>query len=437
MDIAQFKNLSELDAGNPLLAKLPPEMSFAEWSEKLLSDPRQTWEKPYPYPPLESHIDSISDLFVPVRQTIALAVSLYSMLLASLRRRDPRIEANRRRIFDRSRDIDWHEIDANFRKLPNFTPKAKGMMLLGPTGVSKTHALNNILSHLPQVIVHGPNEEYGWHYLKQLVHLRVELPNDARESSLYHHIADAMDRVLGSDYGVQVRVPRMKVPDKQSKVIDWLLLHRCGALILEELQEKQTSPAVLGKEFAGAFLKITNEGIPLVVVGNPLAFEHILDFTQDVGRLTPGGRFEMVPAFDHTDEAWNEDLVPGIWGWKCFDEKDEIVPNLARVLYERTGGIPKFLSVYRCATLKEAVRSGARRVTQEHMDNAYFSEEMIGLHYIIDAYVTKDKARFDKMRDQPYAFLNIVWGRKKAKDTWMKAQRVSAADVHKNAMRLG
>jgi hypothetical protein len=428
MDITDHEDLTKLDAGNPLLQKLPPELSFEGWSDKLYSDPRRSWKRPYPYPALESHVEAIYDLFIPVQLSISIALALYNMLRTSLRRRDPRISENRRRIYIHHPHTDQLSIEADLARFPNFSVKAVGMMLLGPTGVSKTHTINNIVAHLPQVIVHGPNPECGWSHLAQLVHLRVQLPNDARESSLYHNIADSIDQALDTSYGREIRLPRVKVPDKLNKIVAWLNLHKCGVLILEELQEKQTSAAILGREFAGSFLRITNEGIPLVVVGNPLAFEHILNFTQDVGRLTSSGKFEMVPAYDHNDAAWAQDLVPGIWGWKCFDEKDEVVPGLTKLLYERTGGIPKFLSLYRCATLKEAIRAHARQVTREHMDNAYFSAEMIGLHHIIDAYVKKDPTLFAKMRDQPHMFLQTAWTRAEQKNIWLAKQRGAIAE---------
>ncbi|MFZ4288019.1 ATP-binding protein [Variovorax sp. HJSM1_2] len=423
MNIRDYKNLSELDEGNPLLKKIPPEMSFEEWDKKLFDDPRKKWAKPYSMPPLESNVDAIFDLFIPTQTSISVVLALHNMIRVSLRRRDPRLHENRRRIYQRSEHLDRQTIEMDLGQLANFSIKAMGMMLLGPTGVSKTHTIDNYLAHLPQFVPHGKNEECGWDYLMQLVYLRVQLPNDARESSLYHNIADAIDKVLGTSYGVEIRRPRTKVPDKLNKILAWLNLHRCGVLILEELQEKQTSSEVLGKEFAGAFLQFTNEGIPLVVIGNPLAFEHILDFTQDVGRLSSSGKFEMAPAYDHTDDTWCHELVPGIWGWKCFNEKDEPIADLEQILYERTGGIPKFLSIYRSATLKEAIRAGATRVRREHVDNAYFSAEMIGLHHIIEAYVSKDPHLFAKMRDQPLVFLQRVWAREKTKRDWLSRQK--------------
>lgn len=409
MDLKSNRNLCDLDSGNPLLQKLPRELSLMEWGEKLFSDPRQNWEKPYPFPPLESHFEALRDLFIPTQVAIEIASAMHTMMLASLRARDPRIAENRKAIYRDSDTASGEEISQRLSKTLNFSNAARGMMIQGPTGNAKTHIIDNFVRHFPQTVRHGPNESYGWSMLHQLVYLQVEIPNDARESSLYHAIADALDVALGTRYGVEVRRRDVKVPDKLALILQWLRLHRCGLLILDELQDKQTSPVVLGKEFAGAFLKIMNAPIPLVVVGNPLAFEHIMDFTQDVGRLTTAGCFDMIPPFDSSDPSWALDLVPGIWGWTCFNEKDPKISGLEKILFERTGGVPKFLAIYRIASLKEALRAGATRVEKEHMDRAYFSREMTRLHPIVEAYVEKDAAKFENMRDQPVLFLKDAW----------------------------
>jgi hypothetical protein len=419
----------ELDAGkfedaqNPLLMKLPPERSFMGWLHELGADPRDRWPKPYP-DPLESRVDQILDLYVVTEMGTKIAVALDSMLRASLRRRDPRILAVKRRIWERTAVADAPEISEALKGVPRHSIGAIGALVQGPTGTSKSHSVEDYLARISQVIMHGPNEECGWSSLKQLVYLRVELPNTAVQTDLYHGIAGAMDKELGTDYLASLK--KEKPGSKLQVLLGWLDLHKCGLLILEEVQEKNTGPVVLGKEFAGAFLKITNHGIPLVLIGNPLAFTHIKDFTQDVGRLTLGGQFDCNAAFDHLDEAWTKDLVPGIWGWTCFNELDEEVEDLPELLFERTGGVPKFLTVYRRATLKEALRQGASRVERPHMDAAYFSEEMIALHAIIDAYVSKTDAAFQGMRDQPLLYMKEFWAREKKKRSWMKAERIKA-----------
>ena len=150
----------------------------------------------------------------------------------------------------------------------------------------------------------------------------------------------------------------------------------------------------------------------LALVGNPTSFSRIMSFSQDQRRLTSGGQFNFVPAFDHTDEEWGLDLVPGVWGWTVLPEADEPIDNLFQFLFERTGGIPAVLSLYRRECLVEAFRAGAKRVTRAHADAAFWSPGMVGMHDLIDAYVRKDlKALAQSFTDQPIAFLRDIWAR--------------------------
>lgn len=60
----------------------------------------------------------------------------------------------------------------------------------------------------------------------------------------------------------------------------------------------------------------------------------------------------------------------------------------------------------------EAFRAGARLVTRDHVDAAFWSPAMVGMHGLIDAYVKKDlQALAQSFTDQPIAFLRDIWTR--------------------------
>ena len=399
------------DVGNPLLAPMMPERSFVQWAEALFFDPLvgTMWTQGQIS---ESRIQEIDQLFVPTHRAITFSMNISSMMIASLRRRDPRIAANRKYLFELAGFAD-QVTKANVDKVPWLGEGASGAILRGPTGCSKTHSCDAFLRLIPQCVDHGPNEACGWTSLRQLVYLRVPMPSDSSRKGLLVNILWKLDEALGTDYAAGIKA-RLTQEVLLVEVLKLLTVHRCGLLILEEVQERNVAAQILGSEFANVFLKILNSGVPLVLVGNPMSFEHIMRFSQDRRRLSSAGLFDFAPTFDYLDDEWSQDLVPGIWGWNIFAQPDEDMPGLEQMLYERTGGIPALLSVYRRECLIEAFRGGASRVTAAHAEAAYWSPSMSGMHALIEAYWKKDLTALGaKFSDQPVAYLTDIWERER------------------------
>jgi len=398
-----------IDQGNPLLAPFLPERSFRQWAEDLYFDPvpnRSTAGLQIS----ESHLHLVEQVFIPTQRSIELAMSLAAMMISSLRRRDPRLPANRRYPYQLATYSDKVN-KSNLNDIPWLGEGAPGVILQGPTGSSKSHSCDAYLRLLHQCVDHGANDECGWIKLQQLIYLRVPMPADFSRKGLLLNVVWKIDEALGTKYGDEINI-RMTQEQLLVEVLKLLAIHRCGLLILEEVQERNVSSSGWSSEFSTVFLKIMNSGVPLALVGNPTSFSRIMSFSQDQRRLTSGGQFNFVPAFDHTVEEWGLDLVPGVWGWTVLPEADEPIDNLSQFLFERTGGIPAVLSLYRRECLVEAFRAGAKRVTRAHADAAFWSPGMVGMHDLIDAYVRKDlKALAQSFTDQPIAFLRDIWAR--------------------------
>ena len=408
---AHQQSLFNSDDGNPLLGALLPERTFLEWAEVLYFDPLVMHSK-NGRRLSESSVHCIDQLFIPTRMSIRLALKLSAMMIASLRRRDPRVAANRKYLFELPMFGDRVN-ERNLDQIPWMGESASGAILRGPTGCSKTHSCDAFLRLLPQCVEHGANAECGWEHLRQLVYLRVPMPADSSRKGLLINIVWKIDEALGTSYTKEL-TKQMTQEQLLVKVLTLLADHRCGLLILEEVQNRNVKSEVLGSEFSTVFLKILNSGIPLVLVGNPMSFEHIMSFSQDLRRLTNAGLFDFAPAYDHIDEDWALDLVPGVWGWNPLPAADQKISNLDQLLYDRTGGIPGVLSIYRRETLIEAMMGGFTCVTMAHLDAAFWSPSIVGMHELIDAYKNKDlKALAQKFTDQPVAYLAEIWERER------------------------
>lgn len=403
-------DLFELDARNPLINKLPPERTLREWADALKFDPRSKPKRPSARVP-ESHAHMVEAMFVPTMLSVEVVTSLYTMMIVSLRQRDPCLAENRRMLFQFA-ELTRAKPAPDLSNLPWFPGGAAGSILMGPTGCMKTHTLRALFRLLPQVIEHGPEPQCGWMFLKQLVYLHVDI--DATRGGLVLAIAVAIDKALGTPYAEEVRRLRT-VEERLVKVLHLLMIHRCGMLVLDEVQVRNVAPKVLGPEFIAFFLRVMNCGIPLVLVGNPLSFEHVLNFSQDLRRLTATGLFDFYPFYNELDRQWSRQMVPGVWSWTVFGKKDPPVPDLAKLLYTRTGGVAGLLVRYRRECIVQALRAGADCVTTKHMEAAFRSPVMRGMHGLISAYVSKDIGKLAFFSDQPLAYVEDFWSKERAK----------------------
>ena len=398
-----------LDVDNPLCVDVP-EFEYAEWRKLIGRDSRVNWPSPRGTVP-ESYIEEIESTILPTKTGVDVARALNTLLITSLRKRNPLDEQNRKDVMEFS---SWRNKDPgeSLRNVPWFPDGAKGTVIRGPTGCRKSHTVEAFCRQFTQVLQRPPMATCGWSSLQQVVYLRAFMPTDKSRSGLLLEIASQLDRALDTVYARELK-GRMKLEQQIIYVLSLLMLHRVGILILEEAQEKAIGSEVVGLEFANLFLRIMNCGIPLVLVGNPLAFDNILTHTQDLRRLTDKGMFELTPAYNHRENEWALDFVPKIWEWTIFDKPDAWVPS-PEVLYRRSGGIHGLLVTYRKECLIMALRMGADSVNKIHCEIAWNSVVMKEWHGITRALTTKDEAGLKLLGqhpDWPIVWLQDQWKR--------------------------
>lgn len=105
------------------------------------------------------------------------------------------------------------------------------------------------------------------------------------------------------------------------------------------------------------YLSLMNLGISVLLVGNPLAFEHLRAFSQVVRRFSTGGMHRLKPASSRHDPWWAKDLVPRIRKFSLVDEVALDPDVWAEFEFKHTAGIPGLLQVLHI----EAQRSALRR----------------------------------------------------------------------------
>ena len=283
----EHQSFFEWEDENPLLKLIPLNISFSSMGLLLAHDPKVLWEgENIEESRLPRLIGRIRRVFIVTKIAVEFALQFFELLIEGLEARDPRLEKNRSRIFDTGRFKGKALSD-----LPWFSDSAAGMVVEGITGVAKTFILKRVLSLIPQTCAHAASPEYGWHSLTQLIYLVVPMPSSSRQGAFLLDVALGMDKVLGTSYADSLRSRDYSDDKRAVLVLHWLSAHRCGALIVEECQERNLPSSVFGSEFLSLFLRAMNWGIPVVVLGNPKALSTIKTFTQDGRRFSVGHWF--------------------------------------------------------------------------------------------------------------------------------------------------
>jgi hypothetical protein len=420
---------------NPLLAAIPDQMSPVELAKALRFRPITPENvKPIDLKERIKLVGEYKKIFIPTAQNLAIARSLQQMLHDGLAQRDPHHAFAKKFIY--TGGLNKGKELSKLEWWPSF---ASGMVVDGITGTGKSQLLDRFLSLLPQVIEHGDNPDCGWTSLKQLVWLKVHMPSDGSRGGFLKGAFLEVDKALGTDYAQQYSSSQWTVEKKLVVFLHILSVHRCGLLVIEEAQEKNLSQSAFGREFITFFLRLLNWGIPTVLMGNPLAFSKLLEFSQDVDRFSEGGWFHLHPQMDPQSEEWTEDWLPSLWQPTLLDQADaDYVPisndpidqTLAGFVWRRTAGVPRYVCRLRREVQDYALRAGATRVTAAMVDEVYrSSEKMIVLHQRIEALVQRDWRALRRFDDIPWDYFRQLWNQSSPEDHELDTQAARPSET--------
>jgi len=275
------------------------------------------------------------------------------------------------------------------------------------TGLGKSTLVERVLSVLApqQVIVHSANKDCGWSVLTQVAYLIVNAPSNATMRGLFAAIIGALDTLLSTTYAADLK--RQKNLDEAMVFVAKVLsFHRVGLLAIDENQASTLAENVWGDEFVQYFLGLMNLGIPVLLVGNPLAFSELEASAQLLRRFVTHGWHEFKPATKSDDSSWwNRQFLSGATRFSLCEEVP-LVDEIRDVTTEIDGGIPGiFLAIWKEGQ-KIALRRGGKtaRLTAKDLKVAASSPNVTKLLDITRAVSTGNvNARFGDLPQQPKA----------------------------------
>lgn len=343
--------------------------------------------------------------FVVTPQDHMMAINVQRMLYMGLVGRDP------------SKSSTWSEIKdfASFRgkdidAVPWNATWADAARLAEITGMGKTHRLTNILRLWPNAIAHGPVDSAQWIRYLQLVWLYVDMSYDGNLYALLLHILKEVDVALDhrTSYAVDIPKRARNVSQLQVWVIDVLKRHFCGVLWIDEMQ---AISLVRGKDSAlvmNFFLRLMNQGIPIIFSGNPFAFSGFESNAQLMDRITAVPMPSLLPKGRDDDDAVAS-LAPGLWKMQVLPEVPELTPELLDALFDASAWHPRHLARAIVNGQRIALLEGRQSMTSRHVADGFRFNVDTAVAQRIQAFVRKDPLPLLSSDDIPVYSLAIEW----------------------------
>ncbi|WP_157798681.1 hypothetical protein [Dyella ginsengisoli] len=336
MNEKYLKHPELISGPNPLLEALAPFIPFNDLPRALIRQPleRIDWKLMAPgY--RNAFLDLHEKHYWPTSQTIEVAESIQAVIRSGLVSRNPLSGAEQRRINALALTHDVEKIPLQSLRTP-----AGGGVISAMTGMGKSATLLRALEAVApeQVVIHSKSEQCGWSILTQLLYLVIDGPFNGTPGGLLSRITESMDIVLGTDYSDECRKKRNL--DAQLLFVTKLLsTHRVGLLAIDENQLENFEQSIWRKSLVLFFLGLMNLGIPILLLGNPLAFASLKSFSQNVRRLSTIGHHEMTPAATAFEPWWARDFVPGMCRFALCEE----IPSVGEIVdttFDVAGGVP-------------------------------------------------------------------------------------------------
>ncbi|MBQ8626893.1 MAG: AAA family ATPase [Agathobacter sp.] len=337
------KALVECDVGNPYIEALPHPRHEDDvrdaYTKHLLT---YDYDKVKNMTKLEKmlQVSTLRQIRFPLTFHKNLEFSFYNALITSYRSRKIK-PINDKPIEYISNDI---ETETNCVLYGNSADSTNaGFSLIGYSGCGKSSAIQTLLSHYPQTIIHRVDEFTQY---VQIVYLVVNCVPNSNFSALYEGIGDAVDKALGNTQPVYAKeiAKTTTLGRKMEKVRELIERFGIGMIIFDEIQlidfdrTKESS-------FESLMTLSNRTKVAIAVVGTEDARDKMfkeLRTTRRIGTVINGNMYcenKMFFTF----------LVTQLFNYQWFDEPIEATEDLVNALYDVTKGIvDQLIGIYSC-----------------------------------------------------------------------------------------
>lgn len=353
-----------LTGPNPLLEAAAPFVTYDKLPSALMREPLHDVDWRSVAPAYRSPLlKQCEQHYWPNRLVLDVADSVQTTLRGGLMARNPLSVAEQRRINSLA-------LTDNLRDIPlqSLRVRAGGGIISAITGMGKSALLERALEVVApqQVVVHGRSESCGWSSLTQVLYLVIDAPFNGSRGGLLARIVEGLDVLLGTDYSETLRKHRNQDVSLLF-VIKLLSNHRVGMLAIDENQQQNFDENIWRDSFILFFLGLMNLGIPVLLLGNPLAFVGLETASQNMRRFSTSGYYKLVPAASASEPWWSEDHVPGMFRFLLCEEAPPVAEIVERT-FGMAAGVPGLFGPLWIEAQRLALRRGGARTRLTHDD---------------------------------------------------------------------
>ena len=221
-----------------------------------------------------------------------------------------------------------------------------GFSLIGYSGCGKSSAINSLVSHFPQVIMH---KSVDGGYYPQITYLVVNCISNSNFNALYQGIGDAIDKALGNIVPVYAKeIERTNgLGKKAEKIKDIIEKFAVGIIIFDEIQLIDFEHT--RENTFDSLLTLANRTkTAIAVVGTEDARYKMfkeLRTARRIGTMINGNRYcENKQFFGY--------LVKNLFQYQWFDKPVSVTDDMIDALYDVTKGIvDQLIGIYSCMNL--------------------------------------------------------------------------------------
>lgn len=391
--------------GNPFLALIEQFLTTESFPERLATSPLD--EVSIATLTKQERLDILDrmqeEYFEPTSISEDIVKRLYRLIRKGYLNRDPTKRAVRKMTMELAsysgRDLST---------LPWFATYAKGMTVIGVTGLGKSYEIKRGLQLIPQCIEHGPSQAAGWTSMKQVSWLYVAMSHDASLGGLLLQILYELDEAIGTEYSKDKSFTNASNEKMAVRLGIVFRNHGLGVLVIDEIQGRNFEGRGQGGLAATFFLRLLNFGIPVVLIGNPIGMEALYVFSQDVRRIGSGGTISM-HALEKDDFDWNDCIVEPLLCQSVMPKAYQI-RDAKKLVFQYSGGVRDFACRTWFSSQRIALDLGCTYVTEDHMKQAFYGSDFSDKEReIVAGFRDKDPIYLMQFADMPWEEYAARW----------------------------
>lgn len=354
---------------------------------------------------LEHELAAIFRLHVPTEAGLDIAATIDVMIRQGYMHRRP------------SSASTWRRIMLGQNAAPSETPLQLAGVVGGLSGVGKSNAIERALRLKSQVVIHeafpglvGP--------VKQMIWLKVDVPESGRVGDLAEMLCLATDQILGTAYRKDVFSGRSRPAPALAR--EWLAKVAChfpGIVVLDEIQNlfkietkavRQVARSrhdarpplrIKDDETLKLVLTMTNTSkIPFLGAGTPDGIEAFTSRMSTSQRLSTAGFYQIPHAETPDDAYFRKTFFPILLRYQWLPRKLEASDDLRRLVHQLSGGIARICAALWIHAQRRALKRGADILATE--DLIYASEYPMKLvRPAVQALLSQDPSRMALYED--------------------------------------